>query len=100
MKEYHMPDFGLTIQGTRGKMKVDDDEVNLVLNGGESHKWYRHDLNDSVDFLLGAPEYFREDEFFIKSVMEKSNTGPNFRTSAKVDDILDQVRYRASECIH
>lgn len=96
MKGYHMPDFGLTVKGTKGYMTVNDDEVNLALNQGTKHRWFRHDLDDNVDFLLGAPEYFREDEFFIKSVIEENKTGLDFSTGAKIDDLLDQVRSRAS----
>ena len=57
--EYRMPEFGLIVRGTKGVLTVDDDEVKLDLNACESRKWYRHDLNDNVGFLIGGPEYFR-----------------------------------------
>jgi len=96
-KEYRMPEFGLIIRGTKGIMNVNDDTVKLELNGGESRKWYRHDLNDSVGFLLGAPEYFREDEYFIKSMLNGNEAEPDFSTASKVDCILDQVKNRADK---
>lgn len=92
-----MPEFGLAIRGNKGTMIVNDDNIKLELNDGKSHRWYKHDLNDNVNFLLGAPEYFREDEHFIESVSNRSNAEPSFQTASKVDYVLDQIRYRADK---
>jgi predicted dehydrogenase len=96
-KEYRMPEFELVVEGTRGIINVNDDEVQLDLSHGGSRKWYRHDLNDSVGFLLGAPEYFREDEHFIKAVLNGSDAEPSFSAASKVDYLLDQVKRRADK---
>ena len=32
---YHVPEFGLSIQGLKGKIKVDDDVVKLEKNSGD-----------------------------------------------------------------
>jgi hypothetical protein len=74
---------------------VNDDELRLELVNGESRRWYRHDLNDSVGFLLGAPEYFREDKYFIECVLNGCNGEPNFSTASKVDYLIDQVKREA-----
>jgi len=97
MKNYRMPEFGLVIRGSEGIMRVNDDKVELKLNDGKSSRWYRHDLNDNVGFLLGTPEYFREDECFIKSVLNGGDAEPSFCTASKVDYIIDQVKYRAGK---
>ena len=52
---YHVPEFGLTIQGSKGKIKVDDDVVELETSSGGAFRWRKHDLKDNVGFLLGAP---------------------------------------------
>lgn len=96
-ENYRLPEFGLVIRGSEGIMGVNDDRVELKLNDGKSSSWYRHDLNDNVGFLLGAPEYFREDEYFIKSVLENRNVDPSFYTASKVDYIIDQVKSRAGK---
>ena len=96
-ENYRLPEFGLVIRGSEGIMRVNDDRVELKLNDGKSSIWYRHNLNDNVGFLLGAPEYFREDDYFIKSVFEKHNVDPSFHTASKVDYIIDQVKYRAGK---
>lgn len=90
--EYRMPEFGLIVQGTKGTLKVSDDEVHLRSGTEESKKWFRQDLKDNVDFLLGEPEYCREDEYFANSVLHGERTNPDFFTASKVDYIIDQVK--------
>jgi predicted dehydrogenase len=97
MGKYRLPEFGLVIRGLKGVMKVDDYRVALEMNDGKSYKWYRQDLNDSVGFLLGDPEYFREDAHFIKSVLDGRNAEPSFLTASKVDYIIEQVKSRAGK---
>ena len=72
---FHVPEFGLSIQGSKGKIKVDDDVLELENSSGESFRWHRHDLNDNVGFLLGAPEYYREDDYFVKIHFERRRCG-------------------------
>jgi predicted dehydrogenase len=96
-KGFRMPESGLVIHGTKGKIMVNDDELRLELVNGESRRWYRHDLNDSVGFLLGAPEYFREDTHFIKSVLNGCNAEPDFFTASKVDYLIDQVKEKTEK---
>ena len=96
MENYRLPEFGLLIRGSRGTIRVNDDEVELEQDYGK-FKWYRHDLNDNVSFLLGAPEYFREDECFIKSVSDGGNAEPSFCAASKVDYIIGQVKKRAAK---
>jgi predicted dehydrogenase len=91
MKNYRLPEVGFLIEGSKGIMNVNDDKVDLELKDGKSFTWYRHDLNDNVGFMLGGPEYFREDEYFINSVVEGCDAEPSFFTASKVDHLIDQV---------
>jgi predicted dehydrogenase len=88
---YHVPEFGLVIKGSKGKIVVDDDVVELSPASGQSIHWHRHDLNDNVGFLLGAPEYFREDEYFVKSILNGVTAEPSFVTASKVDYVIEKV---------
>jgi predicted dehydrogenase len=93
-KDYRMPEIGLSMQGSKGTIEVNDDRVRLEeSNKGKLATWYRHDLNDNVDFWLGETEYFREDQHFIKSILKHKNCEPSFLTASKVDFIIDQVRH-------
>jgi predicted dehydrogenase len=96
-ENYRMPEFELVINGSDGSMSVNDDRLEMKLNDGKAAIWHRHDLNDHVGFLLGAPEYFREDDHFIKSVLEKSNVDSSFQTASKVDCIIDRVKSGAGQ---
>jgi len=95
MRNYRMPEVGLSISGSKGIIEVNDDKVELRLNG-ESSVWFRHDLCDSVVFWLGGPEYFREDDYFVKSVMENRVAEPDFFAGSKVDQVIDQVQCEVS----
>lgn len=92
---YRLPEFGMLIKGSKGIIKVNDDKVKLKQDNKEPITWYRHDLNDNVGFLLGAPEYFREDKYFITSVLENRNAEPSFRTASKVEYLIDHVKHEA-----
>jgi predicted dehydrogenase len=92
MDDYRMPSFGLAITGNAGTMKVNDYSLDLKLSNGDSYRWFRHDLDDYVNFLLGEPEYYREDEVFINSILNCGKVEPSFVTASKVDCIIDQVK--------
>jgi len=92
MDNYRMPSFGLIIIGSAGTMKVDDYSLDLKLSNGISYRWFRHDLNDHVSFLLGESEYYREDETFVNSLLKGGKVEPSFVTASKVDRVIDQVK--------
>jgi predicted dehydrogenase len=89
---YRMPEFGLTIRGTKGILNVNDDEVRLENNQAQIQRWYRADIDDNVGFLLGGSEYYRENRHFIDSVAAGSATKSDFKSALKVDFLLNQVR--------
>lgn len=97
MSEYRMPEFGMVVRGTEGVIRANDDQVTLELKNKPTAKWYRHDLNDSVGFLIGAAEYFREDEEFINSVVSHKPVDSDFGSASKVDHLLDQVKEKADK---
>lgn len=97
MEDYRMPDVGFSIIGSKGIMNVNDDKVELNLDKAQSFTWYRHDLNDNVPFMLGLPEYYREDLHFTKSAMEDLSADPDFYGASKVDQIIDEVEKGAAE---
>jgi predicted dehydrogenase len=94
---YRMPEFQLMIRGTKGTIKVDDNELVFALEGEQPRTWHRQDLDDHVTFLLGESEYFRENDHFIKSIIFNSKSEPSFQTATKVDYLLEQVRNKANE---
>jgi len=95
-KGYRMPEFGFSIYGSEGLINVNDDQVTLNLKYGKPRRWYRHDLVDNVGFLIGAPEYYREDEAFIKAVQGNCAAAPDFLEASKVDYVIEQVKTKAN----
>lgn len=95
MLNYRMPEFGLLIECERGKIEVNDDRLSLTKSNGGNTKFYRHDLNDNVDFFLGETEYFRENQHFVNSILNHRIAESNFEMASKVDYIIDQVRSRS-----
>jgi len=93
-KGYRIPDYGLIINGVKGSIEVNNDRVKLVIDG-KQEIWYRADLDDSVPFLLGAAEYYREDAAFIDAILNNNPAEPDFITASKVDRFIDQVKIKA-----
>jgi len=91
-KDYRMPEFGFVLRGTKGIVDVNDDTIKLKLGEKEPQRWFRHDLGDSVGFLVGGPEYYREDAHFLECVAGGSAAEPGFRTASKVDFLIDQIK--------
>ena len=91
-ENYRMPNFGLTVHGTNGILTVNDYSVVLEPTGGKQVQWYRPELNDHVPFLLGEPEYYREDEHFVKSILTGEKAEPSFKTASIVDQVIEQVK--------
>ena len=89
---YRMPEFKIAITGINGILSVDDTALMLELKNSPQITWFRQDLDDSVKFLIGDPEYFREDEAFFQSLVQKSKIESNFQTALQVDFLLEEVR--------
>jgi predicted dehydrogenase len=96
MPNYRMPEFGLLIDCRKGRIEVNDDRIVLTQADGSRRKWYRHDLNDIVDFFLGETEYFRENQHFVTSLLNTQMCETNFETAARVDYVIDQVRKKVA----
>jgi hypothetical protein len=51
--------------------------------------------SDEVEFWLGNPKYYREDEFFVRGVVCGKAIEPSFETAAKVYGLIDEVLAKA-----
>jgi len=89
---YRMPEVIFTIKGSKGSIEANDDRVSLNLNDGKATTWYRHNLNDDVQFWLGGPEYYRENAYFVKSIRDNLVAEPSFETASKVDYLIETIQ--------
>lgn len=92
---YRLPEVGLAIEGTLGSLFVTDDFVRMKSKEG-SRVWYRQDLGDQVDYLLGQAEFTRESEHFASCIDRGMQPATDFKTAAEVDSILDVVYGKTS----
>jgi predicted dehydrogenase len=95
---FHLPEVGFCITGNRGELEVNDDQVKLRLRKSAPSTWYRHDLNDSVPFWLGLPEYYREDQYFVNSIINEKKAKPDFTDAARVDKIICEIDGEENGC--
>ncbi len=91
---YRMPEVEFSILGSKGTLMVNDDYVRLDIDG-EVSTLYRLNLRDNVDFWLGSPEYYREDEFFFKAIEDKLIGQPSFDSAARVEHIIEEIEKKA-----
>jgi len=89
---YRMPEVGMAIRGTEGLLEMNEDTVRIVAEDGHIQTWYRHDLDERVAFLLGGPEYFREDASFVEKVRAGESLDNELQEAVKVDRILEEAR--------
>ena len=90
-----MPEVEFSIIGSKGTLMVNDDYVRLDVGGAVS-TMYRLNLNDNAAFWLGSPEYYREDEFFLKAIAEKLSGQPSFDSAARVEMVIGEIEKKAN----
>ncbi len=90
-QDYRLPEYGLSITGSKGTIEVNQDIIRLE-DMENNITWHRQDLDDNVPFLLGATEYYREDEHFIKAVRGNYRAEPDFVAASRVDHLIEQVQ--------
>lgn len=95
--DYRLPEIGFIMKGNKGlTLVVNEDILELRSNNGERRVWHKHDLNDTIKFLLGGADYLREDEAFIDAISSRKAVEPNFSTALRVDEIIHDVEMRIS----
>jgi len=93
---YRMPEVEFLIVGSKGNLLANDDYVRLE-NGEKISTFYRLNLGDTAGFWLGSPEYYREDECFIKAIDGKFSGEPSFDSAAQVELAIEQIEKLASK---
>jgi len=98
VRNYRLPEIFLEVHGTNGVLTVCDDYVKLQLDEdrGETlagtHMLRKPELQPSVPFLLGDPEFCVEDQAFLQALQKKGSVEPDFGDAAKVNSLMDKIR--------
>jgi len=93
---YRLPEMGIEIVGSGGKLKVTDDYLRLDLRGtanvsGRGCTYMKPEFDTSVDFLLGDPEYCAEDKYFINCIQNQRTPTPDFYAASKVNELIGRM---------
>jgi predicted dehydrogenase len=97
MKNCRLPEIGLRIKGSKGALAVDEDKVELKLNGQSDVRYFKHDLGDAIPFFIGGTEYYREDAAFISAIAEGTKFEPDFNEAARVEAVIDRISRQVGE---
>ncbi len=99
---YRKMSTSLTIQGSKGKIICDANELKVFFNtsdapGGYSRGWnvkYVTDLTDEVDFYLRGEEYSAQIDYFIRAIRkEVPNTINNFQSAWQTDRAISLIKH-------
>jgi predicted dehydrogenase len=93
---YRMPEVEFSILGSKGSLVVSDDYVRLTV-AGDASTFYRLNLSDNTPFMLGSPEYYREDQCFVRAVKQHLVGEPSFDSAAKVEQAIEEIEEKATK---
>lgn len=94
---YRLPEIGIKISGSNGKLHVTDDYLKLELYSGlsqiKSGKYHfkKPEFDNGVDFLIGDPEYCAEDKYFIDCISGQKQPKPDFLAGSRVNGIIERI---------
>lgn len=95
---YRIPETGLSVIGTNGKLQVTDDYLELELYSNASamnagkYRFSKPEFRSGVDFLIGDPEYCLEDKYFVDCILEAKTPEPDFGAGLRVNQIIERIR--------
>lgn len=98
VRNYRLPEVFLEVHGTNGVLTVCDDYVKLQLDEDRgkthagTHMLRKAELQPSVPFLLGDPEFCVEDQAFLQALQKKGSIEPDFNAAVKVNSLMDKIR--------
>jgi len=95
-KNYRLQEISIDVEGTLGRMKVNQDFLKIdyfdsVSNKQNNRIFYRQDLYKGIEFDLAGPEFTYEDLDFINSVKNKKETQLNVLNSSLVHSVIDAI---------
>ncbi len=103
---YRKMSTSITVQGSKGKIICDANELKVYFNSNEfpegySKGWnvkYVTDLTDPVAFYLRGEEYSSQVDYFIKAVQGKvPNTINSFQSAWHTDKVISLIKQSANQ---
>lgn len=92
IRNYRLPEIKVEVEGENGKLVVTEDCLKLYLDEASQWKtYYKQDFYKGVSIDVGGPEYTREDENMVKSVVNKRNTEIDIFYAFKIQKVTDAI---------
>ncbi|MHB1907780.1 MAG: Gfo/Idh/MocA family protein [Nitrososphaerales archaeon] len=95
---YRLPEIGVNIVGTKGKIWITDDSLKLELRqdsvqmrSGKYH-FMKPEFDSAVDYLIGDPEYCIEDKHFTDCLSNQIMPQPDFWIGARVNHVIENLK--------
>ena len=99
VKNYRLQETTLEIEGTLGKIKVNEDYLKIEFNDPKKIKensiFYKQTLYKGVPIDIGGPEYTNEDVDFINSIRNGKQLELNVLFSRNIHSVIDAI-YKSS----
>ena len=97
IKNYRLQETTITIEGTLGSIKVNEDYIKIRFKNKENEKIiYRQELSSGVPIDVGGPEYTREDIDFINCIKDSKQSMIDVFSAMKTQCVIDSI-YRAAK---
>ena len=99
-KNYRIQETTIEIEGTLGKMKVNEDSLKIYYNDDKEKRnqnsiFYRQSLYKGVEVDIGGPMYTLEDLDFIKCINAGKQSKLNVINSSMTQSVADYI-YKSS----
>lgn len=89
---YRLPEIGINVIGTLGKINVTEDLFEFHSNTNkESVNKMRPELEGGVPFFLAESDYYHEDRHFVDSLNSGNATSSDFSCAANTDLIIEKI---------
>ena len=99
VKNYRLQETTIEIEGTKGKMKINEDYLrisNTQRGAIKEDTFYRQSLYKGVPVDIGGPEYTREDLDFINCIRNDKQPMLNVVDASRTQSVLDSI-YKSSK---
>ncbi|MGI9301743.1 MAG: Gfo/Idh/MocA family protein [Gammaproteobacteria bacterium] len=93
-RHYRTPTMRIHVQGERGTLDVDDDQVSMFLTEDFEEmtqgwrRWRKPDLYDGVAFDIGGENYTKQAMEFIAAIRGEGNIGSDIDSALRVQRVI------------
>jgi len=94
---YRMPEINVTISGSNGNMRINQDFIQIDLNepSPEFNKMnfriYKQELESGVSFDVGGPDYTLEDMYFVDCVKNNKKSFNDVFQASKTQSVIEAM---------